>query len=279
MAILVTGATGNVGAEVVDALLAGRHQVRALTRGDRPATLPADVEAVGGDLNDPASLTDALTCAEALFLLPGYADMAGIAATAKAAGVRRIVQLSGSSAGSADTGNAVTAYMNRSEAAVRESGLAWTILRPFGFMSNTLRWLDQLRAGDVVSEPFANVPIAVIDPFDIAAVAVAALTSTAHDGKIYLLSGPESLLPADRLRILGAELGRDLTLDALSNEDARTTMTAQMPVEYVDAFFSFYVDGTLDDSEPQPAVQQILGRAPRTFTEWATAHADAFRTV
>ncbi|HEY2701303.1 MAG TPA: NAD(P)H-binding protein [Pseudonocardiaceae bacterium] len=279
MAILVTGATGNVGAEVVDALLAGGHQVRALTRGDRPAALPADVEAVGGDLNDPASLTDALTGAEALFLLPGYADMAGIAATAKAAGVRGIVQLSGSSAGSADTGNAVTAYMNRSETAVRESGVAWTILRPFGFMSNTLRWLDQLRAGDVVSEPFANVPIAVIDPFDIAAVAVAALTSTAHDGKIYLLSGPESLLPADRLRILGAELGRDLTLDALSNEDARTTMTAQMPVEYVDAFFSFYVDGTLDDSQPQPAVQQILGRAPRTFTEWATAHADAFRTV
>ncbi|HEY4458208.1 MAG TPA: NAD(P)H-binding protein [Pseudonocardiaceae bacterium] len=277
MTILVTGATGNVGAEVVDALLAGGHQVRALIRGDRPATLPTHVEAVPGDLNDPSSLTGAFTDVEALFLLPGYADMAGIAATAKTAGVRKIVLLSGSSAGSADTTNAVTAYMHRSEVGVRESGVAWTFLRPYGFMSNTLRWLDQLRAGDVVREPFATVPIAVIDPFDIAAVAVAALTSTEHDGKIYLLSGPESLLPADRLRILGAELGRDLRLDALSNEDARTTMTAQMPIEYVDAFFSFYVDGTLDDSQPQPTVQQVLGRAPRTFGEWAKAHADAFR--
>ena len=86
MAILVTGATGNVGAEVVDALLAGGRQVRALVRGERPASLPADVEAASGDLNDPASLADAMTGVEALFLLPGYADMAGIAATAKAAG-------------------------------------------------------------------------------------------------------------------------------------------------------------------------------------------------
>lgn len=277
MTILVTGATGNVGAEVVDALLAGGHPVRALIRGERPATLPTEVEAVRGDLNDPDSLTDALTGIEALFLLPGYADMAGIAARAKAAGVARIVLLSGSSAGSTDTTNAITAYMRRSEAAVRDSGVAWTILRPFGFMSNTLRWLDQLNAGDVVREPFATVPVAVIDPFDIAAVAVAALTSADHQGETYLLTGPQSLLPADRLRILGELLGRDLRLDALSNEDARTTMTAQMPVEYVDAFFSFYVAGAIDESQPQPTVEQVLGRAPRTFTEWATAHADAFR--
>ena len=279
MTILVTGATGNVGAEVVNALLAGGHKVRALVRGDRPETLPASVEAVPGDLNDPASLTDAMTGVDGLFLLPGYADMAGIAATAKAAGVRGIVLLSGSSAGSPDNGNVVTAFMNRSERAVRESGLEWTILRPFGFMSNTLQWRDQLRAGDVVREPFATVPIAVIDPFDIAAVAVAALSSTGHNGQIHVLTGPEALLPADRLRILGAELGRDLRLDALSNEDARATMTARMPVEYVDAFFDFYVTGTLDNSQPSPAVQQILGRAPRTFGQWAKAHADAFRRV
>ena len=278
MTILVTGATGNVGAEVVDALLADGHPVRALVRGDRrETTLPAGVEAVPGDLNDPASLTDAMTGVEALFLLPGYADMAGIAATAKAEGVRGIVLLSGSSAGSPDNGNVVTAFMNRSERAVRESGLDWTILRPFGFMSNTLQWRDQLRAGDVVREPFATVPIAVIDPFDIAAVAVAALTSTGHNRQIHVLTGPEALLPADRLRILGAELGRDLRLEALSNEDARTTMTAQMPVEYVDAFFDFYVTGTLDNSQPRPTVQQLLGRAPRTFGQWAKAHADAFR--
>jgi uncharacterized protein YbjT (DUF2867 family) len=275
MLFLVTGATGNVGGEVVDALLAGGQQVRALVRSDRPAGLPAAADAVRGDLNDPAGLADALTGAEGLFLLPGYADMTGVAARAKAAGVARIVLLSGGSAG-LDADDAVTTFMQRSEAAVRDSGVPWTILRPYGFMSNTLRWLDQLAAGDVVREPFASVPIAVIDPFDIAAVAAAALTTSDHEGKTYAISGPEPLLPADRLRILAEALGRDLRLDPLSNEDARATMTAQMPVEYVDAFFSFYVEGKLDESTPQPTVQQILGRAPRTFHDWAAAHVTAF---
>lgn len=276
MAILVTGATGNVGSELVAALLADGHAVRALVRGERPAGLPAQAQAVRGDLNDPASLADGLAGAESLFLMPGYADMPGIAAQAKAAGVARIVLLSGNSAGGEED-NAVSAYMNRSEAAVRESGVPYTFLRPFGFMSNTLRWLDQLTAGDVVREPFATVPIAVVDPADIAAVAAAALTSPAHEGQIYRLSGPEALLPADRLRILGEVLGRDLRLDPMSDEEARVSLSAQMPTEYVDAFFQFYVEGTLDESTPQPTVERVLGRAPRTFLDWVTAHADAFR--
>jgi uncharacterized protein YbjT (DUF2867 family) len=203
--------------------------------------------------------------------------MPGIAAQAKASGVARIVLLSGSSAGGTDHDNAISAFMNLSEAAVRESGVAWTILRPFGFMSNALRWLDELKAGDVVREPFATVPVAMIDPFDIAAVAAAALTSAEHEGQTYVLTGPEPLLPADRLRILAEILGRDLHLDALSNEEARATMIEQMPIEYVNAFFSFYVDGTLDNAQPRPTVQRILGRAPRTFLAWASVHADAFR--
>ncbi|HEY4024656.1 MAG TPA: NAD(P)H-binding protein [Pseudonocardiaceae bacterium] len=277
MLFLVTGATGNIGGEVVEALLAGGHAVRALVRADRPAGLAAAADAVRGDLNDPASLADALAGADGLFLLSGYADMAGIAARAKAAGVARIVLLAGGSAIATNTDNAVSAYMIRSEADVRDSGVPWTILRPYAFMSNALRWLDQLKTGDVVREPFATVPAAVIDPFDIAAVAAAALTTSEHEGRAYSLSGPESLLPADRLRVLAEILGRDLRLEALSNEDARTTMTAQMPVEYVNAFFSFYVDGTIDESTPQPTVEQILGRAPRTFQHWARTHADAFR--
>jgi uncharacterized protein YbjT (DUF2867 family) len=71
---LVTGATGNVGAEVVSALVAAAHDVRALVRSDRPSGLPAGVEAVAGDLNRPTSLTDALAGVRGLFLLPGYAD-------------------------------------------------------------------------------------------------------------------------------------------------------------------------------------------------------------
>ncbi len=74
--------------------------------------------------------------------------------------------------------NAVARYHALSEAAVRESGLAWTFLRPSSFMSNALRWTGQLQSGDLVREAFADVRVAVVDPFDIAAVAAAALTMT-----------------------------------------------------------------------------------------------------
>jgi uncharacterized protein YbjT (DUF2867 family) len=160
---------------------------------------------------------------------------------------------------------------------VRASGVPFTILRPFGFMSNALRWRDQLKAGDVVREPFADVAVAMVDPYDLAAVAAAALVADGHEGRSYVVSGPEALRPADRVRILGAALGRDLRLEALSDEEARAQMTAEMPVEYVDAFFDFYVDGSLDESQVQPTVREVLGREPRTFAQWAAAHADAFR--
>jgi hypothetical protein len=80
-----------------------------------------------------------------------------------------------------------------------------------------------------------------------------------------------------RVRILGEVLGRELRLDAQSNDQARAQMSADMPQEYVDAFFNFYVDGTVDESQSRPTVKEILGSKPRTFEQWATAHAEAFR--
>jgi uncharacterized protein YbjT (DUF2867 family) len=274
---LVTGAAGNVGAEVVRALTAADQRVRALVRSGRPAGLPPGVEAVAGDLNRPESLAEALAGVRGAFLLPGYEDMKGVLAEVRGAGVERVVLLSGSSAASGDSSNAVSAYMIRSEDAVRESGVPFTILRPFGFMSNALRWRDQLEAGDVVREPFADVAVAVVDPADIGAVAATALLADGHEGRIHVVSGPQALRPADRVGILGAALGRELRLEALSDDDARTQMSAQMPVEYVDAFFDFYVEGSLDESQVQPTVREVLGREPRTFEQWVAAHADAFR--
>jgi len=274
--ILVTGATGNVGGELVRALAGAGQQVRALTRAEAPAAFPPGVEQVTGDLNKPESMRAALAGADAMFLYPGYQDMAGTLAEARQAGVGRVVMLSGSSAASGDMTNAVSRYMIESETAVKESGLAWTMVRSFGFMSNTLQWVPQLRAGDLVRAPFAGVPVAVIDPFDIAAVAAAALTSPAHESRVYTVSGPESLRPADRARILGEVLGRDLRFEGQPDAEARAEMSAAMPAAYVDAFFDFYVTGTLDESRPRPDVTDVTGRPPRTFRQWAQAHADAF---
>jgi uncharacterized protein YbjT (DUF2867 family) len=273
---LVTGATGKVGSELVGVLAGTGQRVRALVRGDQPA-LPPGVEAVAGNLNDPASLRPALGGVAGLFLLPGYADMPGVLAEARRAGVRQVVQLSGMSADSGDMGNAITRYMAESERAARDSGLDWTILRPAAFMSNTLQWVPQLRTGNVVRAPFAHVRAAMTDPADIAAVAALALTMPGHEERVYMLSGPQALTPADRVEILSGVLGRELRFEAQSDDEARVEMSATMPARYVDAFFRFYADGTLDESMVLSTVEELTGTPPRTFGEWAAAHAASFK--
>jgi uncharacterized protein YbjT (DUF2867 family) len=276
--ILVTGATGNVGNELVRALVAAGEPVRALIRREADqARLPDGAQGVVGDLNDPGSLGAALDGADAVHLLAGYDGLSDLLAAAPDAGVRRVVLQSGSSALTGDLSNAVSRYHILSEQAVHESGLAWTFLQPDSFMSNTLDWVAQLRVGDTIRAPFAGVRVAAIDPYDIAAVAAAALTTGAHEGRIYRLSGPESLLPADRVAILARVLGRDLRFEGQSDEEARAEMSASMPAEYVEAFLSFFVDGTIDESEVLPTVEEVTGRPPRTFEQWARIHADQLR--
>lgn len=274
MVIAVAGATGNVGGALVEILAREGHEVRAIVR--RAGALPAGVTAVEGDLNRPDGLGAALSGAEGAFLLSGYDD-AGLVAALRQAGVRRVALLSGSATSTGDLTNAVAAYQIRSEQALRESGLGWTFLRPNAFMSNTLQWAPAIRAGEPVVAPFADVPIAANDPADIAAVAAVSLVSGKFDGVAHRITGPEALLPRERAAILGDVLGREVAFRAQGNDEARAEMSAAMPAEYVDAFFDFYVDGSLDESQVQPTVQQVLGREPRTFEQWATAHADAFR--
>jgi uncharacterized protein YbjT (DUF2867 family) len=258
--ILVTGATGNVGGAVAEALRAAGEDVRPVSRSG------------GVDLNDPASVPfDGI---EAAFFMSGYP--AELFTAAERAGVERVVLLSGSSAENGDRANAVSRYMMDSEDALKASGLDWTILRPHAFFSNALRWLPQLREGDVIREAFPGVPSSAIDPADIGAVAATALVDGAHAGRTYRLTGPEPLLIADRVRILGEALNRPLTLDPFTDDEAREDMARTMPPEYVAAFIAFYVDGTLDESMVLPTVEQITGRPPRTFADWAAGHACEF---
>src|SRR2546423_12279140 len=108
--ILVTGATGNVGGELVRALAGAGQPVRALTRDGNPREFPPGVQQVPGDLNKPESMRAALSGATAMFLYPGYQDMAGTLAEARQAGVRRGGMLSGSSSATRGTSNGVPPY-------------------------------------------------------------------------------------------------------------------------------------------------------------------------
>src|SRR3954447_19817225 len=290
--ILVTGATGHVGAELVRTLAAAGEPVRALVRdASRAAALPDGVEAVAGDLNRPETLPAAMAGAptrtetlapgiegaRGVHLLAGYAGLPDALDRMRRAGVERVTLQSSSAVPGGDTTNAVARYHIESEAAIRASGLAWMFLQPNGFMSNALEWAEPLRHGDVVTAPFAGVRTAQIDPLDIAAVAALALTTGGLDGRSLRLSGPEALLAADRVAILGSVLGRDLRLEPQSDDDARAAMSATMPPEHVDAFFSFFVDGALAEGEGLPTCEEAAGRPPRTFAAWAEEHAGAFR--
>jgi uncharacterized protein YbjT (DUF2867 family) len=275
--IFVTGATGNVGRELVRVLADGGEGVVALIRRDSDrARLPDGVQGLVGDLNDPRSLAPGLSGVRAAHLLAGYDGLEELLAAMRDAGVERVTLQSSSGVPSGDMTNAVARYHILSERAIRDSGVVWTFIQPNSFMTNALRWLPQLRAGDTIRLPFANVPIAVIDPADIAEVAAAALTTDRHEGRSYRVSGPESLLPAEQVAILANVLGRDLRFEAQSDDEARAEMSASMPAEYVDAFFSFFVDGTIDESTVLPTVEEVLGRPPRRFEDWARAHAEAF---
>jgi uncharacterized protein YbjT (DUF2867 family) len=274
---LVSGATGNVGGEVVRALADQGLPVRAPVRSAARWKPVEHVEAVEADLNDLDTLDPWLGGVEAAFLLPGFPDMPGLYAKLREAGVKRVVQLSGSSSETGDETNAVTAMMMGTEAAARESGLPWTILRPSGFMSNTLRWLPLLREGDLVRAPWGDIAVACIDPFDIAAVAVAALTGEGHEGAVHRISGPRAMLPAEQIAVLARVLDRPLRFEGLTPEETRAELEATMPPQYVAAFWNFYIEGALDESPVYPAVEEILGRPARTFEDWAERHADDFR--
>lgn len=240
---LVTGATGNVGSEIVRALASAGQPVRALTREPSTARLPAGVEPVGGDLNQPGRLSRALDGVDAVFLLAGYADPPGALAELHAAGVRRVVLLSSGAVVHGNLDNCVVRCNVVSEAAVGDSGLDWTVLRPSGFMSNALRWVPQLKTGDTVREPFAEVPVAVIDP-----------------------GGDTGRNPRPRSASRGPARRRSTTGDERRHaRGAGRCVLRVLPRRNL---------------RRQPGRRH--GPAPprrplRTFTDWAGAHADAFR--
>ncbi len=275
--ILVTGATGNVGGEVVTQLAQAGVAVRAVARDPGLTMVPDAVEVAGGDLSRPDSLSAALDGVSGVFLLGGFADMPGLLAAIRTAGAERVVLLSSRCVVGGDPENAITRMWLESEAAVRDGGVPATVLRPSGFMANALRWRPQLADSDVVAAPWPDVAVAEIDPADIAAVAVKALTEDGHAGTAPMLTGPRATVPAERVRVLAEVLGRDLRYEPQSDAAARAEMEGSVPADTIDGFFRFFSGGEFDDSSVTPEVEALLGRPPRTLEQWARAHAAAFR--
>ncbi|WP_067817719.1 SDR family oxidoreductase [Nocardia inohanensis] len=278
--ILVTGATGTVGRAVIDRLLEQGAPIRALAR--RPANLPEGVEIVPGDLGEPADVAAALDGVEQVFLLssgPHLAEYdANVATAAAAAGVRHIVKLSSGRAGDATASDPIPRWHRDGEVAVRGCGVPWTILRPLGFMSNALHWAGSIRGDGTVRAPFGQGRIAVVDPDDIAAVAVRVLTEPGHAGRIYPLSGPRALSPGEQTEILAAVLGRPLRFVETTPEAARESLLSYGVEPEMAAAIMALRATALESftSVVHPEVELITGRPARDFRDWVRAHRTEF---
>ncbi|MFF4696207.1 NAD(P)H-binding protein [Streptomyces chattanoogensis] len=285
--ILVTGATGNVGRQVVSQLLAARAgEVRALTRAPGQARLPQNAEICQGDLADSGALEAALKEVDAVFLMWPFhsAEPAAAVVDAIKRHARRVVFLSSGAVQDDVAPERQPHPVGRSHAAVEQcieqSGLEWTRLRPSTFAANTRWWAGQIRAGDVVAGAYGAVPMALLHEADIAGVAVRALTEDGHDRKTYVLTGPEVLTQVEQVHTIGEVLGRPIRWQELSREAARARLLADdgFPDSFVDVLLDGYADMM---AAPRPAItatiEAVTGRQARTYRDWVADHATDFR--
>ncbi|SNQ50296.1 conserved hypothetical protein [Frankia canadensis] len=280
--IVVTGATGNVGRPLVEALAAAGSTVTAVSRRSAAQAAPDGVRTIAADLTSPDALRPAFDGAEALFLHDGGASAetlrpGEILDLAKAGGITRVVVLSSQGVRTRPDSHSHGVLMRSLEDAVRQSGLDWTILRPGGFNSNMFAWADSIRTRRTVVAPFGDVAMPTIDPADIANVAAAALREDGHAGRIHELTGPALTTPRQRAALIADALGEPISFIEQPPEEARAQMLHFMPAWAVDTTLAVLGEPTPDEQQISPAVEQILGRPPRTFDAWVTRHVPAFR--
>ncbi|MEV4498045.1 NAD(P)H-binding protein [Micromonospora arborensis] len=279
--ILVTGATGKVGGHVLTRLREAGHQVRALSRDPDRADLPADVEVIAGSPAQVDSSAAALAGVDAAFVClvgdvetqaRGFAE-----AVRRVGGVRRLVLLS-SSAVLHPVRHRIGDEHRAAEELIGAVAPHATLLRPGPFHTNSLWWAKSIREQGRVRCMVGNNPGAPVDPDDLAAVVVAALTSAEHTRQRYELTGPEVLTSAEQVRTIAEVTGRELDFEVAAPAEVVAmfaSITGDRPaaVTNVAALHSAQVPwGRTTDT-----IQRLLGRQPRTFRDWAAENAHLFK--
>jgi uncharacterized protein YbjT (DUF2867 family) len=163
------------------------------------------------------------------------------------------------------------------EALIETSGTPWTILRPGPFALNCRNWwVPQIRNGDVVHWFHGDAQTAAVHERDIAAVAVRALCDEGHASRDHVLTGPESLTQREQLAIIGDVIGRHLVFDEVSPDTARQGLLAAWPPAVADMLLSAYAAAVDRPAFLTSTIEDVTGRPPRTFREWASDHAADF---
>jgi uncharacterized protein YbjT (DUF2867 family) len=275
--ILVIGATGTVGSEVVRQLVATGERPRALVRD--PATahqrLGDQVEQVVGDLDRPETIAAALAGVDRVFLLTTQSsrqsewERAVIGAAARA-GVGQLVKLSVFRANE-QSPLQVARQHGQAERVLAQSGLAATILRPVFFMQNLLAMVHD----GAIATAAGDGRVAMVDARDIAAVAVATLTGGGHAGKTYTLTGPQALSFYQVASILSRQTGRPLRHVRVPPDKVRVALQGRgVAAWYADDMAKLhsmlavgYEEVVTDD------IHRVTGRPPRTLAQFAGDHA------
>ena len=280
--VLVTGATGRIGRQVVDELVVAGAAVRALTRRPADAGLPGSVEVVAGDFTDPDSLGPALRDVEAVFLVwtlplaPAPAVIERLATTAK-----RVVLLSSPH----QTPHPFFQQPNPAaklhadlERLVAASGLAAAIIRPGMFASNAVHWWSAaIKSGAAVRWPYAMAETAPIDERDVAAVAARLLVDGSRAPGDFVLTGPESLRQAEQIRIIGDAIDQPIRVVDVSPEEFRAETAETWPKPVVEMLLAAWAATMGRPAYVTSDVLEVTGSPARTFAQWAGDHAEAFR--
>jgi uncharacterized protein YbjT (DUF2867 family) len=236
-----------------------------------------------GDLTDRQSLTTALEGIEKVYLVMA-ADLrqpefeGNMIEAAHRSGVRHIVKLSvmGASEHSPVLFGRNHAQVERH---LRESGIPHTLIRPNFFMQNLLSFAPTIRSEGVLYAPMKDGKVSMIDVRDIAAVAATALTHDGHEGKTYEITGPEAISFEQVAEKLSNAIHRQVRYVDVALETAREALIARgMPDWYAEATVKLLeVLSAGMGAGATSTVQEVTGKAPHTFDDFARDHAEAFK--
>jgi len=272
MKIVVVGGTGTVGSALVRELLARGQEVRVFTRSEkRGAALPAGATFALGDLNDIATVRPAAAGMEAMFLLNGLSvteahEGLNAVNAAMLEGIRRIVYMSLQDLESAPHLPHFGSKIGI-EAAVRKSGIPWTILRPNSFFQNQPKYLPAIQAHGIYPEPIGTAGISRIDVRDIAEIAATALTSSGHDGKTYDIAGARTWNAPETAEVWSKVLGKPVRyagddLDAWEAQ-AKQLLPPWLAFDLRRMYEHFQRYGLPASVETVASVTELLGHPPR----------------
>ena len=279
--IMVTGASGTVGSQVVKQLSAAGAKFRVMFR-DKGDKAPAGAEVAIADFSDRAALRAAMRGAERVFLLcppmPNLAELEGNAIeAAKASGVKHIVKLS--VIGAAEAAHTFAKPHHEVEKKLRKSSIGWTLLRCNGFMQNFLQFADTIKSQNAFYSAGEKAKASWVDVRDIAALAAKALTTAGHEGQAYEVTGPEALGYGDVAKTFSSVLGRQIRYIAITPEQQREAMikggVPQFAVEGVLDLGRYYDAGKAERVSPD--VERVTGRKAISFEQFVRDFAVAFK--